>query len=116
MKSVNKQAQLRLCKLGYILGALKSPIFVVQKAAAPKFGVEFRQGSNDTIRSSLAMLCDVSRRRARSPNFDQSVARKLSHTDRHTDRQTDTQRIDILEGPALRAAPSKKNLGYGLTN
>ena len=40
---------------------LKSPIFVVQKAAAPKNGVEFRQGSNDTIRNSLAMSCDVLR-------------------------------------------------------
>ena len=34
--------------------ALKSSIFVVQKAAAPKTGVECRQGSNGTIRSSLA--------------------------------------------------------------
>ena len=33
---------------------LKSSIFVVQKAAAPKTGVEFRQTSIDTIRSSLA--------------------------------------------------------------
>ena len=33
--------------------ALKSPIFVVQKAAAPKNGVEFCQGFNGTIRSSL---------------------------------------------------------------
>ena len=43
---------------------LKSSIFVVQKAAAPKIGVEFRQGSIDTIRSSLATPCDVARRRA----------------------------------------------------
>ena len=50
---------------------LKSPIFVVQKAAAPKNGVEFRQGSNGTIRSRLATPCDVSRRCARSPNSDQ---------------------------------------------
>ena len=34
--------------------ALKSPIFVVQMAAAPKNGAEFRQGYNGTIRSSLA--------------------------------------------------------------
>ena len=34
--------------------ALKSSIFIVQKAAAPKSGVEFRQGSIGTIRSSLA--------------------------------------------------------------
>ena len=43
--------------------ALKSSIFVVQKAAAPKTGVEFRQGSNGTIRSSLATSYDVARRR-----------------------------------------------------
>ena len=37
------------------------------------------------IRSSLARSCDLARRRARSPNFDQSEARKLSHTtDTHT--------------------------------
>ena len=39
--------------------ALKSSIFVVQKAAAPKTGVGFRQGSIGTIRSSLAMSCDA---------------------------------------------------------
>ena len=39
--------------------ALKSPIFVVQKPAAPKNDVEFRQGSNGTLRSSLATLYDV---------------------------------------------------------
>ena len=38
---------------------LKSPIFVVQKAAAPKNGVEFRQGSIGTIRSSLATSYDA---------------------------------------------------------
>ena len=53
---------------------LKSSIFVVQKAAAPKNGVEFHQGSNGSIRSSLATSCDVSRCRARSPNLDQSEA------------------------------------------
>ena len=37
---------------------LKSPSFVVQKAAAPKNGVEFRQGSIDTIRSRLARSYD----------------------------------------------------------
>jgi hypothetical protein len=40
-------------------------IFVVQKATAPKSGVEFRQGSIGTIRGSLAMSYDVWRRRAR---------------------------------------------------
>ena len=72
--------------------ALKSSIFIVQKAAAPKTGVEFRQGSIGTIRSSLATSHDASRRRARSPNFDQSEAEKLSQTDR---RQTkDKQKTD----------------------
>ena len=46
--------------------ALKSSIFVIQKAAAAKSGVEFRQGSNGTIRSSLATSYDVSRRLATS--------------------------------------------------
>ena len=35
---------------------LKSPIFVVQKAAAPKNGVEFRHKSICAIRSSLTTL------------------------------------------------------------
>ena len=43
---------------------LKSPIFVAQKAAAPKTGVEFRQGSIGAIRSSLATSYEVWRRRA----------------------------------------------------
>ena len=62
--------------------ALKLSIFIVQKAAAPKSGVEFCQGSIGTIRSSIATSCDISRRRARSPNFDQSEALKLSQTHR----------------------------------
>ena len=45
-----------------IAWALKSSIFVVQKAAAPKNGVEFRQGSIGAIRSSLATPYDVARR------------------------------------------------------
>ena len=69
---------------------LKSPIFVVQKAAAPKNGV-VRQGSNGTIRSSLATSCDVSRRRARSPNFDQSEAYKLSQNHRQNHRITENR-------------------------
>ena len=40
--------------------ALKSSIFIVQKAAAPKSGVEFRQDSIGTLRSSLATSYDVS--------------------------------------------------------
>ena len=39
--------------------ALKLSIFVLQKTAAPKNGLEFRQGSNGTIRSSLATSYDV---------------------------------------------------------
>ena len=39
--------------------ALKSSIFIVQKAAAPKYGVEFRQDSIDTIRSCLATSYDA---------------------------------------------------------
>ena len=42
---------------------LKSPFFVVQKAAAPKTGVEFRQGSIGAIRSCLATSYDIRRRR-----------------------------------------------------
>ena len=41
--------------------ALKSSIFVVQKAAAPKTGVESRQSSIGTIRSSLATSYDVAK-------------------------------------------------------
>ena len=39
--------------------ALKSSIFIVQKAAAPKSGVEFRQASIGTIRSCLATSYDA---------------------------------------------------------
>ena len=67
---------------------LKSSIFDVQKAAAPKNIVEFRQSSIGTIRSSLATSYDVSRRRARSPNFDQSEVEKLSQTDRQIHRES----------------------------
>ena len=61
---------------GEVIEALKSSIFVVQKAAEPKTGVEFRQGSIGTIRSSLATSYGVWRRRAMSPTFDQSEAEK----------------------------------------
>ena len=44
--------------------ALKSSIFDVQKAAAPKNIVEFRQSSIGTIRSSLATSYDVWRCRS----------------------------------------------------
>ena len=50
---------------------LKSSIFAVQKANAPKIGVEFRQGSIGAISSSVATSNDVWRRRAASP--DKSV-------------------------------------------
>ena len=49
--------------------ASKSSIFVLQKAQkAPKNGVEFRQGSIDTIRRSLATSYNVWRRRGFSSN------------------------------------------------
>ena len=50
--------------------ALKSSIFIVQKAAAPKSGVEFRQDSIGTIRNSLFTSCDVAR--GWRVTFDQS--------------------------------------------
>ena len=46
--------------------ALKSSVFVVQKDAAPKTGVESRQSSIGTIRSCLATSYDVWLRRATS--------------------------------------------------
>ena len=52
---------------------LKSPIFVVQRAAAQKNGVEFRQVSNGTIRSSLATSYVVWRRRAMSQVYSTTV-------------------------------------------
>ena len=63
--------------------ALKSPIFVIQKAAAPKIGVEFRQGSNGTIRSSLATSHDVVRRRATSQYFFLTKQTKQTNTQSH---------------------------------
>ena len=42
-----------------VVDALKSSIFIVQKADAPKSGAEFRQDSIGTIRSSLATSCDA---------------------------------------------------------
>ena len=90
--------------------ALKSSIFVVQRAAAPKTGVDFRQGSIGTIRNGLATSYDAWRRRATSLTFDQSEAEKLSQTDRKKHRH----RINILSGPALRAAPAKILLSQNL--
>ena len=51
-----------------LAGYFKSSIFVEQKATAPKNGVEFRQGSIGTIRSSLATSYDVWQRRQFSTN------------------------------------------------
>ena len=42
-----------------VKGVLKSSIFVVEKATAPKTGVEFRQGSIGAIGSSLATSYDA---------------------------------------------------------
>ena len=50
---------------------LKSTKFDLQKADAPKIGVEFRQGSIGAISSSIATSSDVWRRRTASP--DKSV-------------------------------------------
>ena len=58
--------------------ALKSSIFVVQKAAAPKTGVESRQSSIGTIRSSLATSYDVWRRRATSTLFFGTSGRRYA--------------------------------------
>ena len=63
--------------------ALKSSIFVAQKAAAPKSGLEFRQGANGTIRSSLATSYDVARRRA---TLHMCVETFLKFVSRPTDR------------------------------
>ena len=50
-----------------VKGVLKSLTFVVQKANAPKTGIEFHQGSIGAIKSSLATSYDAARRRAMSP-------------------------------------------------
>ena len=75
--------------------ALKLSISVVQKAAAPKNGVKFSQGSNGTIRSILAMSYDVWRHRVMSPAFDQSEAEKFSQINRQTENQH-TAKIKII--------------------
>merc|ERR1712208_32118 len=68
---------------GDVKEALKSSIFVVQKAAAPKSGVEFRQGSIGTIRSSLAASRDV-------PDF-RPIRRREIISHRHTHRHTENR-------------------------
>ena len=88
---------------------LKSPIFVVQKAAAPKNGVEFRQGSNDTIRSSLAMSCDVPRRRARFSNSWSFLNGLLNHVVKELNVE------EILKSPIFviqKAAATKNGVGF----
>ena len=59
---------------------LKSPIFVIQKAAAPKNGVEFCQNPICAVRCSLAMSCDDWQRRATSMR----LTGKGGRTDRTT--------------------------------
>ena len=58
---------------------LKSSIFDVQKAAAPKNIVEFRQSSTGTVRSSLATSYDVWRRRGRHHSCDQKIDHENTH-------------------------------------
>ena len=59
---------------------LKLSIFVVQRAAAPKNGVEFCQGSNGTIRSSLATSYDVAK--VLCHRLTDKVTKKRSHLKR----------------------------------
>ena len=81
---------------------LKSPIFVVQKAAAPKSGAEFRQGSIGAIRSSLATSYDAWRRRATSPW-------KLD-TERKNEKQN--ERISTCRSRAYSVSAGQKDEGY----
>ena len=68
--------------------ALKSSIFVVQKAAATKTGVESRQSSIGTIRRSLATWYYIWKRQAMSLTFSQSEAEELSQNCRQNHRQS----------------------------
>ena len=61
---------------------LKSSIFVVQRAIAPKNGEEFRQSSIGTIKSSLATSYNVWRRRGFSTN--QRPRNYLTQSDRES--------------------------------
>ena len=89
---------------------LKSSVFVVQKAAAPKNGVEFRQGSIGTIRSSVATSCDVTRGLRISTN--QRPENYLTpHTDRQTDRQTENRHAGR---PCSTSSAFKKPTGEGV--
>ena len=57
----------------------------MQKATAPKYGVEFHQGSLGAIRSSLATSYDVQRRRVTQLDLTNQRLRNLLHrqADRH---------------------------------
>ena len=69
-----------------VLDVLNSSIFVVQKLALHQNGVEFRQQSIGDIRSSVATLYDVARRRATESKFSVYI---LTHSLMHT--LTDSQ-------------------------
>ena len=70
------------CRRGRCQGGPKIVSFCRTEGCRTKIGVEFRQGSNGTIRSSLSTSYDVAQRRAMSP-------RKCDKTYRHIRRQTD---------------------------
>ena len=72
-------------KMVDIKDVLKSSISVVQKATAPKSGVEFRQGSIGAIRSSLATSYDASRRCLES----------WIRNERKKNRKTEKQNFDL---------------------
>ena len=83
--------------------ALKLSISVVQKAAAPKNGVKFSQGSNGTIRSILAMSYDVWQRCTMSPAFDQVFSDKQTNRESTYCKNKDniTITIDISQYQSL---------------
>ena len=60
---------------------LKSPTFVIQKAATPKNGVEFRQISIGVIRYCLSTLYDNLRRNAMSCDVALKFLRWCLHGD-----------------------------------
>ena len=71
---------------------IKLPIFVRQRAAVPKNGVEFHQKFIEAFRCSVAT------------SYDDWRHRKLEQTDRQADRRTDGQTILGIG----RHAPPKK--------
>ena len=81
-------------------------MFVLQMAAAPKTGIEFRQGSIGTTRNSLATSRDV-------PDFRPIRGREIV-SDRQNEYAIEMRQIrgsivifNILSGPALRAGACK---------